>query len=62
RFSALDEDEKKIYLALLEGPRHIDELAVELDMPANQLLTKLFVMEMKGIITELPGKYFACRT
>ncbi len=52
--------ERTIYEILLDkGPLHVDELAEIIDIPSSKLITHLFVLEMKGILRELPGKFFA---
>ncbi len=57
---ALEGIERGIYNALLQnGPLHVDELSDILDIPSSRLLTHLFVLEMKGVIRELPGKFFS---
>jgi len=53
------EEEKPVLNALTAEPRHIDELCEILGMPMAELLNILFQLEIKGLITQLPGKFFA---
>ena len=36
----------------------IDEIARELNIPVNELNTRLIMLEMKGIIKKLPGSSY----
>ncbi len=55
--------ERKIYDILSEnGPLHVDELSDMLNLTTSQTISHLFIMEMKGVIHELPGKFFAVET
>lgn len=38
--------------------RHIDDIAALLDMPVGEALGYLLLMELKGAVKQLPGKYF----
>lgn len=51
--------EKEIY-ALLDAAQaqHIDDLALRLDTPVGEVLGYLLLMELKGAVKQLPGKYF----
>jgi len=50
--------EQQILAQLSEEPLHIDDLATRSGQPLSSLLTDLLQMEFKGIIRQLPGKYF----
>jgi DNA processing protein len=53
--------EKEIW-DLLEGePRHVDQIVRRSEMGISGLLSLLLGMELKGLIKQLPGKYFARR-
>lgn len=39
-------------------PKHIDEVAAELKMPVQKAATILLDLELKGLVAQLPGKYF----
>ena len=56
----LNATEKKIYeLLSTEAPRPIDDLVETTGLNSSEVLATLFVLEMKGIIRQLPGKQFA---
>lgn len=58
-FVDLTKEEHRVYdLLNLEGKKHLDTLAVQLQMPIYQLLTLLFDLEMKGLVRPLQGKIF----
>ena len=42
-------------------PRHIDELARDGDMAAQQVLGLLLELELEGLAAQYPGKRFARR-
>ena len=50
--------DKKIWDRLSLEPIHIDELSRKLDMPTHELLGKLLMLELRGVIRQLPGKHF----
>lgn len=54
----LDAEEVKIVELLATQPIGIDEIAVKLRMQMNQLSTKLLVMELNGVVKQLPGKKY----
>jgi DNA processing protein len=54
----LTADDKKIWDKLSLEPIHIDELSRKLDMPTHELLGKLLMLELRGVIRQLPGKHF----
>ena len=39
-------------------PKHIDEIAQEANMPVQRAAAILLELELKGIVSQLPGKYF----
>jgi DNA processing protein len=47
-------DEEKVYSMLSRCPIHIDEL----NIPAKDAIRVLSVLELKGAVKSLPGKYF----
>lgn len=51
-------DEAVILGKLNEDPRHIDEISRALDWPVSKVMTMLLTLELKGIVRQLPGKYF----
>jgi DNA processing protein len=54
----MDKNEKRVYGAIDEYPRHIDQIVRQTGMEARVVLSALMKMELKGIITQLPGKMF----
>ncbi|MEO0079131.1 MAG: DNA-processing protein DprA [candidate division WOR-3 bacterium] len=51
-------DEKPVLEFLSTEPRHIDEVCEGLGMPMPALLSLLLQMELKGLVRQLPGKFF----
>ncbi len=51
--------EKIVLEVLTNEPLHIDEIAEVVGIPMAELLDILFQMEIKGVIHQLPGKFFA---
>lgn len=54
----LSPEERRVSSVINHEPKHIDAIAVELNMPVNQLSGLLMVMEIKKAIRQLPGKMF----
>ncbi len=54
----LDEEEEKLLEALPFQPMHIDELVHVSGMSVNELSGVLLSLELKKMISQLPGKYF----
>lgn len=50
--------EDTLLIQLLREPLHFDELLNKLDMPPHKLASLLTVGEVKGLIRQLPGKYY----
>jgi DNA processing protein len=44
---------------LTEVPLHIDEIIVKSALTVGEVSAILLRLELKGAITQLPGKYFA---
>ncbi|MCX6983827.1 MAG: DNA-processing protein DprA [Lentisphaerae bacterium] len=57
----LTEDEGRIIGLLKNGEANADSLVVETGMSAGKLLSLLMKMEMKKLISQLPGKRFSLR-
>jgi len=51
-------EEDHLYAALTFDPKHIDQLAADLDLSISQALAVLLGLELKGVIRQLPGKRF----
>ena len=54
----LDIFENQVYSALEEGEKHIEELASITNMDIAKLNAILTMMEIKGLVKQLPGKIF----
>lgn len=55
----MPEEEKRIYHLLDQSDaRHIDAIAEALNLSVAEALGTLLLMELKGIVRQLPGKYF----
>lgn len=54
----LQEEEKVVLHALGKDPLHLDELSRILGMDAATLSALLISLELKGLVTQLPGKYY----
>ena len=54
----LSEQQRKIYQALSEEPRHIDNLAQDLNLSPMTILNDLLQMELHSLVKQLPGKHF----
>jgi len=48
-----------ILLRILDKiPKHIDEIAYEANMPVQRTAALLLELELRGLVSQLPGKYF----
>lgn len=58
--AALDlaEDEPPVLERLSGDPQHVDELGQDLGLPMPVLLGVLMRLEVKGLVRQLPGKFF----
>jgi DNA processing protein len=58
-FVHLNENEQKIcdYLTI-KGKQLLDVIALDCDIPVHELSSLLIQMELKNVITPLPGKMF----
>jgi DNA processing protein len=58
-FVDLNGNEKKVYDILKENEKlHIDDLTMKIQLPQSTLSGVLLQMEMKGLISSLPGKLY----
>ncbi|MCK4904958.1 DNA-processing protein DprA [bacterium] len=55
----LEEKENKIYNLLSSEPIQIEEIIKETKMSSSEALSVLLSLELKGIVKQLPGKFFA---
>ena len=51
-------DEKPVMEFLTTEPQHVDEICEGLGMPMAGLLSVLMQLEIKGLVRQLPGKFF----
>lgn len=58
---ALSGVDKQVYESLLKGPRSPDEMAVLLQIPAHRLNSVLTMLEVRGIVEQLPGRLYKIR-
>jgi DNA processing protein len=57
----LDETQRRLWEALAEGPRHLDELVQRLGLTVPQATTALLMLEMRKAARRLPGnRYERC--
>lgn len=54
----LEENEQKIYDLLSTEPKQIEEIIKENPVNSSKILSVLLSLELKGIIKQLPGKFF----
>ena len=54
----LTDDEKKIYSNISSEPINIDTLCFLLDIGPSTLANFLLILELKGLVKELPGKFY----
>jgi DNA processing protein len=54
----LSADQFRIWGLLADGPKQIDPLARETGLAVGLLLSHLLDLELKGVIRQLPGKFF----
>lgn len=57
----LSEEEQKVYDALKDGHRLVDDVIAETGMTTGRMLGLLTMMELKGLIRRLPGKRIALK-
>lgn len=61
KLSKLPPEERKLLSGLLDGARLVDDLIAEAGLPAGQAKAKLTMLEIKGVITTLPGGRIALK-
>lgn len=54
----LNEPERSLLELISTEPLHIDEICETSGLPMQELLSLLFQMEVRGLIKQLPGKFF----
>ena len=58
KISALTPDEKEIAAVLIPGARQVDEIVEETGLGAARVLASLTLLQVKGYVTQMPGKRF----
>lgn len=56
---ALSPDEEAVYSTLAADPLHIDDITVKSALTVGDVSAILLRLELKGAVTQLPGKYFS---
>ncbi len=59
RGDSLTDLEKIVFEKIYHEPKHFDELIAETGLLVSDLLSILFQLEIKGLIQELPGKFYS---
>lgn len=54
----LSSEEKLICEVLLAGSLHIDQIIKQTNLDSSQVLSNLMSLELKGLVDQMPGKYF----
>ena len=54
----MTDTEQKIVGLFTEGPKQLDQISREAELPVRELTEFMLAMELRGIIRELPGKRF----
>ncbi len=57
----MSREQLRVLNCLESGTKHIDELAVIAGISCGELATALIPMVVKGMVSELPGKYYCAR-
>lgn len=60
RAPACSEDERVLLGFFDRSPIHIDEMSRCVEWPVSKVMAVLLTLELKGIVRQLPGKYFVC--
>lgn len=58
----LDTEEQKVVECICHQPIHIDEMVIKTGLNIQTLNSVLFMMELKGIVEQQPGKIFRLRS
>lgn len=58
KLSALTSDEKAIAAVLISGSCHVDDIVAQTGLPVSRILASLTLLEVKGYVTQEPGKRF----
>ena len=61
KYPPLNEQEKQIVDLIRQGVTLVDDLMAQTDVPTGQVLSILTMLEIKGVVTRLPGKRVAMK-
>lgn len=61
KFKPATKEEESIYKVLNKEPQHIDALVRKTSLPSNIILSKLAILELKGIVRNLGGMQYVLR-
>ena len=56
----LTDDEKTVFQAIEAPSTHIDVIVQTTQMPVGKVSSVLLMLELKGVVQQLPGKFFCC--
>jgi len=51
--------EAALYELVAQGPRHLDEITVALELTAGEVSAMVLGLELKGLLIQLPGSYYS---
>ncbi len=54
----LSDQERAVFLAIGTQETHVDDIIRISKLPSHQVLSKLFALELRRIVKQLPGKFF----
>lgn len=57
-YSGLSKEEARTISCLTKEPKHIDVISAESELETHEALGVLSMLEIKGMVKQLPGKYF----
>ena len=56
----LTDDEETVFQAIEAPSTHIDVIVQTTQMPVGKVSSVLLMLELKGVVQQLPGKFFCC--
>lgn len=59
RKEKLSQVEQRVFEALSGKEEHIEDISIKTGIESGELLSALLSLELKGLIRQLPGKYFS---
>lgn len=57
--STLTPREAAVYGLIAQGPRHLDEITLALELTPGEVSAMVLGLELKGMLTQLPGSYYS---